>query len=81
MIEDHLNRIWITTSSFGVFCFNPSTNELVNYSHEEGNPKSLPENHVFSVFEDHLGKIWAGTQSLGLCHLDEENGPGNVFEM
>ncbi|HYV93395.1 MAG TPA: two-component regulator propeller domain-containing protein [Chitinophagales bacterium] len=80
MIEDHLNRIWITTSSFGVFCYNPATNELICYSHEEANPQSLPENHVFCVFEDHLEKIWAGTQSLGLCRLDEAKGNWKCFQ-
>src|SRR4029079_3096837 len=70
MIEDRLHRIWISTTSSGVFQYTPSTNELICYAHDEANKESLPENYVFSVFEDHWGSIWATTQSLGLCRLD-----------
>lgn len=73
-LEDKNQRIWISTYSSGIFCYMPSSRQLISFHHVEDHSQSLPDDHVFCMLEDHAGRIWAGTQNLGLCRLDESTG-------
>ena len=60
ILEDSQGRIWVATSTWGLFCY--ETREDLErdrprvYSPEHG----LPDRHAFKVVEDRHGNIWIG---------------------
>ena len=74
ILQDKKGRMWISTSGNGLHCFEESAYKLTSWSYIQGNPRSLPDNFIFSMIADHSGMIWLGTQNNGLCRLDPETG-------
>ncbi|MDL2221135.1 response regulator [Parabacteroides sp. OttesenSCG-928-N08] len=68
LCEDSSGNIWIATRSKGVFCYNETTDSLLNYS------KELPDNFVNYILEDSRGMIWIATHEGGLsCYNRQED--------
>lgn len=72
IFQDSRSRYWFTSSSHGVYCYDEPLKKMTSWKYVEGNPRSLPDDHVFCILEDHEGKIWIGTQNNGLCRLDPQ---------
>lgn len=61
--EDKMNNIWIGTEAAGIFLFNRRSKEMVNFTNDPDNPKSISGEKIFEVFEDSKGNIWVGTNN------------------
>ncbi len=72
--EDKDGYVWIATWGGGLNRFDPHTEHFLHFTHEEGNPNSLPDNRVQAVHYDSQRKgIWVGMFSGGLSFLDLVN--------
>ncbi len=40
------------------------------FKNDPGDPKSIPDNFIWTVIEDHNGIIWVGTNNGGLCRFN-----------
>ncbi len=72
IFQDKHKRFWFSTSSHGVYRYNEVLKKMTSWRYVENNPRSLPDDHIFSMLEDREGKMWIGTQNNGLCRLDPE---------
>jgi ligand-binding sensor domain-containing protein/signal transduction histidine kinase len=70
--EDQTGSLWIGSVG-GVNRFDPKTGQFTVYAHKVGDPGSLSDDIVLSVYVDHSGAIWVGTEN-GLNKLNAENG-------
>ncbi|MCB0593868.1 MAG: response regulator [Lewinellaceae bacterium] len=60
-LQDREGWIWSATYGQGLFRFNPSSGEVINFRHEPGNPNSISSDYLGGVMlEDSDGTIWAG---------------------
>ncbi|MHA6279584.1 two-component regulator propeller domain-containing protein [Salinimicrobium sp. CAU 1759] len=53
-------HFWFGSWEYGLFQYDPSTDEVVNYIHDPNDPNSLSGNNVGSIYEDKKGNIWVG---------------------
>lgn len=65
---DSTGLIWITTYGNGLFCYNPLTDELSNYTNSS-DPNSLASNYLLSIMEDRFGNIWVGSEYAGMIRI------------
>ncbi len=72
VMYDSEARIYAGHVDDGFSIINPKTGTAVNFKHEPGNPNSLPDNTVTSIFRDSMGHIWIGTRN-GLTLFNPEN--------
>ncbi len=78
---DTKDRLWITTSAYGVYMINDISNlsvdavveNLIQYQYEEGNKNSITSNLILTLEEDDFGKIWFGTD-VGVVNYNENDG-------
>jgi signal transduction histidine kinase/ligand-binding sensor domain-containing protein len=57
-------HFWFGSWGYGLFRYDPVTDDVVNYAHNPNDPNSLSGNIVGSVYEDEMGNIWVGGGSL-----------------
>jgi signal transduction histidine kinase/ligand-binding sensor domain-containing protein len=70
--EDRSGSFWM--GSFGgVNRFDPKTGQFTVYAYKAGNPNSLSNDTVTSVYVDHSGTVWVSTEN-GLNKFNRENG-------
>jgi signal transduction histidine kinase/ligand-binding sensor domain-containing protein/class 3 adenylate cyclase len=78
--KDRSGTIWIGTNGGGL---NRLNNEDVNilglgeerflhYKHIPGNPNSMSNNFIKTIFEDHTGVLWIGTRDGGLNEFNSD---------
>ncbi len=79
--EDHEGTLWVGTgfaydfdNTGGLNRFDRETGTFTRYLHDPGNPQSLIDNKVRSIFEDSKGNFWIGTRGDGLHSLDRKTG-------
>jgi signal transduction histidine kinase/ligand-binding sensor domain-containing protein/DNA-binding response OmpR family regulator len=75
--QDKQETIWIGTSG-GLNKLIPSDNNhlhatFIHYTNESGNPSSLSNNQVSSMYEDNSGNFWIGTDGGGLNKFDRKS--------
>ncbi len=73
LYEDSSGVLWIGTSGFGLFSFDPLTGEVDHFVHQLDNETSLGDDYVQTILEDNYGQLWIGT-SNGLDLLDRDAG-------
>ncbi len=92
MIEDRQGNIWFCTGDNDRLAYLPRDERnqpkprFLYFTNDEGNPLSLSDGSVSSVFEDTQGLIWIALRSGGLNKLDTgksvfrlyRHHPGNV---
>ncbi|HEX2983532.1 MAG TPA: two-component regulator propeller domain-containing protein [Ignavibacteriales bacterium] len=69
--------IWIATFGGGLSKAVRSRNggyKFIRYLKEPGNPNSLCDNRVYTIFEDSEGVMWVGTFGGGLNKFDRKTG-------
>ena len=77
--EDHLGTLWIGTYTGGlnklvpVEYKNSSHTSFTHYKREPGNPRSLSNDFVMSIYEDRSGILWIGTIGGGLNWNNRKN--------
>jgi ligand-binding sensor domain-containing protein/two-component sensor histidine kinase len=72
--EDAQQRLWVGTTSEGVFCFDGAGKTLARFSTQT--KPALSKNHVLALHFDQKGKLWIGTFGGGLNCLS-----GNLNEL
>ncbi len=73
-VQDKKGKIWLSTSGNGLYCYDEHADKISSWRYLQGNPRSLPDNFIFSMIVDHDDMIWLGTQNNGLCRLNPETG-------
>lgn len=63
------NALWFGGAERGLSRLNPGSDRFASYRHQPGNPYSLSDNTVFSIFQDQGGTVWVGTNS-GVCRIN-----------
>ena len=63
LIEDRLGRVWMGSewSGGGIDVLDPKTGKFRHLRHETGNPTSLADDNVATLYQDPQGRMWAGT--------------------
>jgi len=77
IIEDRNGFFWMGGSG-GVNRFDPKTGRFTVYAHKLGEPSSLSNDLVTSVYVDHSGALWVSTQN-GLNKLNENGTFTNYY--
>ncbi|WP_236657209.1 sensor histidine kinase [Acidisarcina polymorpha] len=60
ILEDHDGVLWLGSQGGGLFRFDRDHGRFIQYRNESGNPNSLAENSVVSLYEDKEQNIWLG---------------------
>ena len=77
LLYDSEERIYVGHVNDGFSIINQKTKTAINFKHEPGNPHSLPDNTVTSIFKDSMGNIWIGTRNGLTMYNPETNGITN----
>jgi len=64
------NQIWVGLERDGLAVLRRRTLPVRNYSHVAGNPNSIPDVAVSSLFIDSQGRHWTGMTETGLYFFD-----------
>ncbi len=70
MIMDPEGKIWIATDGGGINIFNPENESFQHILKKENIQKTLPGDHIYSLYMDDNNRIWAGTFSNGVAYYD-----------
>ncbi|MCI1647011.1 MAG: ATP-binding protein [Bacteroides sp.] len=62
-------ELWIGSFSRGLYILNTQTKKIKNYRHNQTNPYSIPNDHIYSIYKAKNGNIYIGTLS-GFCQYD-----------
>ena len=74
---DRQQNLWV--GGLGpVFKISPDLRLLAQYTHNEDDPQSLPDEGVTAFAEDRFGRMWIGTDN-GLTCLNQKTGKFRVF--
>ncbi|MEM6629348.1 MAG: two-component regulator propeller domain-containing protein [Bacteroidota bacterium] len=85
MYQDVEGTFWIGTfGGFNRLTFHKEGEEHIpsikQFVHQESDPNSLSDNHIFALHEDPNGKIWIGTRGGGLNCFDKSTEKFEVFK-
>ena len=64
--EDRDGNIWIG-SDRGLYVYNPYTGNILQFTHNPDDNKSLSGDRISTIFCDSKGRIWAGIYQQGIC--------------
>lgn len=78
-LEIRKNVFLIGTRTDGLYRYDANNKTLVQYEAHLGNPESLPENYISSIYRDSKGNIWIGTFGGGFCLFDTEKETFTTF--
>lgn len=69
---DRQGVLWISVSGEGVFSYDFSKNELLQYKHEEGKPNVISSNNINNILIDSRGMLWFSSSGSGVdCYNPE----------
>jgi len=63
MMEDEFNQLWVGHFSSGISVINRKRDSARFYRHEEGEPKTIPDNYVYNIAINRKGEIWIATDN------------------
>ncbi len=66
MFIDSKNNLWVGTPSEGIYVFNISQGDVINYRHDMSKQFSLSGDYVTHIYESEDQQIWLGTMGSGL---------------
>ena len=70
LLRDRSGRLWVGTETQGVLFQTGNGQPWQRLRQQPGQPDSLPDNHVRSLFQSREGVIWIGTWLGGVSRLD-----------
>lgn len=70
--SDH--DVWITDSSYGLWCYTFSGRRWISFGEQQGVDYTLSNNSVRGLVEDREGDIWIATDHGGINIFDKETG-------
>ncbi|RYG51153.1 MAG: hybrid sensor histidine kinase/response regulator, partial [Chitinophagaceae bacterium] len=70
-VQTSPSEYWMATES-GIFIYNSQTGQTVNLKKQYGNPYSISDNAIYSLFRDKEGGIWAGTYFGGINYFPKQ---------
>ncbi len=79
IVADDSDNIYIAHVDKGFSILSWKNRKATNYQHDPNNPKSLPNNHVKSIFIDSYKNIWVGTEN-GLALFNPIDESFTVFK-
>jgi PAS domain S-box-containing protein len=68
--EDTAGTLWIGTYGSGLFEYDRTSQQFVQYMSDLSDPHSLSDDAVLSIYEDDSGTVWLGTADGGLNAFD-----------
>ncbi|MBO5188838.1 MAG: response regulator [Alistipes sp.] len=77
LLWDKRGRLWIGTTSNGLYCYTPKNNHFKQFTVEQY--PGLSTNRILSLLEDQDGRLWVGTGS-GLTLYNEQKNHFVQFE-
>lgn len=79
LTTDSSGNVWCGNFFGGVNKINPITLKITNYSRINGDPTSLTNNFVFSLYTDSTDLLWVGTM-VGVDCFDKKTGRFSRFK-
>jgi signal transduction histidine kinase/CheY-like chemotaxis protein/AraC-like DNA-binding protein/streptogramin lyase len=70
MAEDRRGRLWLVTLGYGVFVFDPVTQQFKALTAKKD---GLISDAFWQVFRDHAGGLWLASDDQGLIQVDAEH--------
>ena len=71
--KDDNNRLWLSTY-YGLYYFDPTTNQITGYQPENGNTNGLYPDTAWVIRKSKGNKLWLASNSKGLKLLDTKTG-------
>ncbi|MCO6480097.1 MAG: response regulator [Phaeodactylibacter sp.] len=71
---DPMGRLWLGSSTSGLFLYDPKTEALSRFAFEPDNPNSLSSNSVWALHLEDKGVLWIATYGGGLNRYDPDSG-------
>ncbi|MET6996689.1 hybrid sensor histidine kinase/response regulator [Chitinophaga defluvii] len=69
------DEIWVGTES-GIYIYDITRSTITSHiDREQGNPFSLADNAIYSIYKDREGSIWVGSYFGGINYLPRRNLP------
>ncbi|AWO02193.1 histidine kinase [Chitinophaga alhagiae] len=72
IIQGAEQQYWIATES-GIYIYNLATNVVQHLRKITGDPYSISDNAVYTLFRDREGSMWVGTYFGGINYYSKEN--------
>jgi len=72
MIKDSSGIIWLGGYSLGLLKYEPKSNTMTRFRHDESNPESIPYNLIRCLYIDRDKTLWIGTLK-GIAKLNRVN--------
>jgi ligand-binding sensor domain-containing protein len=79
LTTDSIGNVWCGNFFGGINKIAPATLKITNYSRVNGDPTSLTNNFVFSLYNDSTDLLWVGTMG-GLDRFDKKTGRFSRFK-
>ncbi|NDV81940.1 two-component regulator propeller domain-containing protein [Bacteroides sp. 51] len=70
---DNQSITWIGTDNDGLYGINDQGEQLIHYSHQPGNPTSVPGT-IMTIYEDSDENLWLGSYFNGLAKMNKRTG-------
>nr|WP_229508084.1 two-component regulator propeller domain-containing protein [Massilia sp. Dwa41.01b] len=70
MYRDGQGRLWAGTQNEGLKRWDEATGRFDGFAHAAGNPATLADDHVSSLYQDRSGSLWVGTWFAGISRVD-----------
>jgi len=62
--------IWAATQSIGLLRIEPSTGQVIAYTHKNGKADSIVEGWLYNLITDRNGNIWIGSANAGVSRYN-----------
>lgn len=66
LLVDFKGILWIAATGEGVFSYDFTTDELINYRHDHLDPSSISNNNINNITQDHHNNLWFSTSGSGI---------------
>jgi signal transduction histidine kinase/ligand-binding sensor domain-containing protein len=63
ILQDQNDQLWVGTYGGGLCLLDTENGSCISYVHDPGDPNTISDNIVFSIFEDPQGRFWIGTNN------------------
>jgi len=70
VLVDDQEQLWIGTLAKGLYKYDETKNQVLNFITDKLDAKSISDNTIQSLYIDRYGILWIGTFSQGICKYD-----------